>query len=94
MALHLPEHVFHRFRRRTQLLFQQHVARFVQHAILTRSIAQIQTNRQLLLANILSLFCRYGANLHSSPVFFISCAFERVDNLGAYRIPPETGLLI
>jgi hypothetical protein len=28
------------------------------------------------------------------PVSFISCAFERVDNLGAYRIPPETGLLI
>jgi hypothetical protein len=27
------------------------------------------------------------------PVSFISCAFERVDNLGAYRIPPETGLL-
>jgi hypothetical protein len=28
------------------------------------------------------------------PVSFISCAFERVDNLGAYSIPPETGLLI
>jgi hypothetical protein len=28
------------------------------------------------------------------PVSFISCAFERVDNLGAYRIPPETGILI
>jgi hypothetical protein len=28
------------------------------------------------------------------PVSFISCAFEPVDNLGAYRIPPETGLLI
>jgi hypothetical protein len=27
-------------------------------------------------------------------LLFISCAFERVDNLGAYRIPPETGLLI
>jgi hypothetical protein len=27
------------------------------------------------------------------PVSFISCAFERADNLGAYRIPPETGLL-
>jgi hypothetical protein len=28
------------------------------------------------------------------PVSFISCAFEPVDNLGTYRIPPETGLLI
>jgi len=25
---------------------------------------------------------------------FISLRFERVDNLGAYRIPPETGILI
>jgi hypothetical protein len=28
------------------------------------------------------------------PVSFISLRFERVDNLGAYRIPPETGTLI
>jgi hypothetical protein len=30
----------------------------------------------------------------SLPVSFISLRFERVDNLGAYRIPPETGILI
>jgi hypothetical protein len=28
------------------------------------------------------------------PVSFISLRFERVDNLGAYRIPSETGILI
>jgi biopolymer transport protein TolR len=28
------------------------------------------------------------------PVSFISCASKRVDNLGAYRIPSETGFLI
>jgi hypothetical protein len=28
------------------------------------------------------------------PVSFISLRFERVDHLGAYRIPPETGILI
>ena len=28
------------------------------------------------------------------PVSFISLRFERVDNLGDYRIPPETGILI
>jgi hypothetical protein len=29
------------------------------------------------------------------PVSFIYLSrFERVDNLGAYRIPPETGILI
>jgi hypothetical protein len=58
-----------------------------------RSIAQIQTNRQLLLCKIPRLPCLYGANLLHS-VSFISCAFERVDNLGAYSIPSETGLLI
>jgi hypothetical protein len=30
----------------------------------------------------------------SLPVSFISLRFERVDNLGGYRIPPETGILI
>jgi len=28
------------------------------------------------------------------PVSFISLRLERVDNLGAYRIPSETGILI
>jgi hypothetical protein len=28
------------------------------------------------------------------PVYFIYLRLERVDNLGAYRIPPETGILI
>jgi hypothetical protein len=28
------------------------------------------------------------------PVSFYLLRFERVDNLGAYRIPPETGILI
>jgi hypothetical protein len=28
------------------------------------------------------------------PVFFISLRLERVDNLGAYRTPQETGILI
>jgi hypothetical protein len=32
--------------------------------------------------------------IFSLPVSFISCAFEHVDNLGAYSIPSETGLLI
>jgi hypothetical protein len=30
----------------------------------------------------------------SLPVSFISGAFERVDNLRAYRIPSESGLII
>jgi hypothetical protein len=30
----------------------------------------------------------------SLPVSFISLRLERVDNLGAYRIPPKIGILI
>ncbi|HWY55395.1 MAG TPA: hypothetical protein VNZ03_13075, partial [Terriglobales bacterium] len=43
--------------------------------------------------NIPALRCRYDANLlHCRSPFYL--CFEHVDNLGAYRIPPETGLLI
>jgi hypothetical protein len=39
------------------------------------------------------LLCPYSANLlHCRSPFYL--CFEHVDNLGAYRIPPETGLLI
>jgi hypothetical protein len=37
---------------------------------------------------------RKGRGASSSlPVSFISCAFKRIDNLGTYCIPPETGLI-
>ena len=42
--------------------------------------------------NIPALLRRYGANLlHCRSPFYL--CFEHVDNLGAYRIPSETGLL-
>jgi hypothetical protein len=54
---------------------------------------QIQSNGQFLLRNIPALRCCSGANLlHCRSPFYL--CFEHVDNLGAYRIPPETGLLI
>jgi len=69
--------------------------RFVQHAIPTRPISQVQPDRQFLLSKIFALLCFASTVL----TFFIAAflyllRFERVDNLGAYRIPPETGLLI
>ena len=36
---------------------------------------------------------RSGANLLITGLLYLLC-FERVDNLGAYSIPSETGLLI
>ena len=83
---HLPEYVCHRFRSRAQLLFQQHVARFIQHAIPTRSIAQLQTDRQFLLSKFLLCFDATVLILFIAGLLYL-LRFERVDNLGAYRIP-------
>jgi hypothetical protein len=65
---------------------------FIHHAVPTVAISQIQSNGQFLLRNIPALRCCSGANLlHCRSPFYL--CFEHVDNLGAYRIPPETGLL-
>jgi hypothetical protein len=66
---------------------------FIQNAVAAGAISQIQPDRQLLLRNIPALLCRRGANLFHCRSPFYLC-LEHVDNLGAYRIPPETGLLI
>src|ERR1039457_7645402 len=59
----------------------------------TLPISQIKPDRQLLLGKIPALLTRYGANLlHCRSPFYL--CFEHVDNLGAYSIPSETGLLI
>ena len=93
-ARHGPEYLSHRFRSRAQLLFQQHFARFVQQAVPTRSIAQIQTDGQLLVEkNSSSLVATAVLIFFIAGLLFI-LRFEHVDNLGAYSIPPETGLLI
>jgi hypothetical protein len=57
------------------------------------SITQVQTDHQSLLGKFSLCFAA------TVLIFFIAgllylLRFERVDNLGAYRIPPETGLLI
>ena len=53
----------------------------------------MQTNRQLRLRKILRRRYRSSANLlHCRSPFYL--CLEHVDNLGAYSIPSETGLLI
>src|SRR6516164_3848859 len=92
-ARHGTEHFAQGFRSRTHSLLQLYVARFIQHAVPTVAISQIQSDGQFLLGNISVQLCHRGANLlHCrSPLI---CAFKHVDNLGAYSIPSETGLLI
>jgi hypothetical protein len=64
-------------------------------AVPTRSIAQVQPDGQFLLAKILRHLFHCTANLlHCRSPLSISCASKRVDNLGAYSIPSESGLLI
>jgi hypothetical protein len=89
---HSPEHFFHRFRSRAQPLFQHHFPRFIQHAIPARSIAQIQTDCQFLLRKFLACFTPAVLTFFIAGLLYL-LRFERVDNLGAYRIPPETGIL-
>jgi hypothetical protein len=78
-ARHPAEDFLHGLRCGRHFLFQNDFSRFIQNAVPTESISQIQPDRQF---------------LTSLPVSFISLRLERVDNLGAYRIPPETGILI
>jgi hypothetical protein len=93
-ARHSPEYFLHRLRSRAHLLFQQLFPRFIQPAIPTRSnrpkskpIVDFRSEKVFvwLPAPVLAFFI-------AGLLYLLR--FERVDNLGAYRIPPETGLLI
>ena len=92
-ARNLAEDLLDCFRCGRQVLFQKHVSRFIQNAVMAGTISQVQTDGQSgLLENLVSVF-RHGAILFHKPVSFSLC-LERVESLGAYRIPSETGLLI
>src|SRR5215470_6942769 len=59
------------------------------------SISKIESDGKFRFRNIPALLGHSGANLLHCRSPFISCAFEHVDNLGAYTASrPETGLLI
>src|SRR5579864_5535421 len=93
-AWHGAEDFLQHFRRCTHSLFQLYPARFIQHAVPTVAIAQIESDGQCLPRNIPALLRRYSANLlHCRSPFYL--CLEHVDNLGAYTASrPETGLLI
>src|SRR5215469_3025493 len=93
-ARHGTENFAQGSRIRTHPLLQLDLAAFIEHAIPAVTISQIESDGQCWLRNIPAPLCHYGANLLHCRSPFISCAFEHVDNLGAYTASrPETGLL-
>jgi hypothetical protein len=91
-ARHCTEDFTQRFPSRRHALLQPYLTRFIQHAVPAVAISQIQSDGQFLLRNIPAYLCRCSASLlHCRSPFYL--CFEHVDNLGAYSIPPETGLL-
>jgi hypothetical protein len=85
------KHLPHGLRSRTQLLFPQYFARFVEQALPTRSIPRVQADRELRLRKFLVCFAATVLTFFIAGLLYLLC-FEHVDNLGAYSIPPETGL--
>jgi hypothetical protein len=85
--------ILHGLGSRTHLLFLDHLSSLIEHAVKARPITQIETNRQ---PQTLHFPCptprRSGKLFHCrSPDL---SRLQRVDDLGALCIPPETGLLI
>jgi hypothetical protein len=74
-------------------VFQHDVLRFIQNAVVARAISQVQTDRQLVFGKIPDLLRAAVLPFVIAGLLYLLC-FEHVDNLGAYSIPSETGLLI
>src|SRR6267143_657130 len=88
---YLSKRLLHRFRRRRQFLFQNDSACFIQNTVERPAISQIHTERQLLLLeNFVTKYLHSANLLHSRSPFLVPRARH---SSGAYRIPPETGLL-
>src|SRR5580765_4928724 len=86
IARHGTEDFLQRFRIRTDSLLPLDPASFIQHAVPTVAISQIQSDGQCLPRNIPNPLLRCSATLlHSRSPFYL--CFEHVDNLGAYSIP-------
>jgi hypothetical protein len=91
-AARYPAEDFHHCSRcRSQLSFQNYFSACIQNAVPARPVSQIQPDRQFLTFNFFDLLCRCGANLLIAGLLYL-LRFKRVDNLGAYRIPSETGV--
>src|SRR5664279_1704771 len=92
-AWHRSEDFLHRFRSRAQLLLAHHFARFIQHALPTGSIAQVQTNGQFRLDILVARSLRGATLLHCrSPLSVCASSASITWERTASR--RETGLLI
>src|ERR1041385_9065835 len=93
-AWHSAEHLAHSFRRGAHLTFPLHLASFIQNAVPTGAIAQVQADRQLRLGKIAALLRCHGANLlHCrSPLSVVLSSTSITWERTASR--RETGLLI
>jgi hypothetical protein len=73
------EDLVHSLRCGRQVVFQDHVARLIQNAVMAGSVSQVQPDGQLgPLENLVSV-CRHGAILFHKPVSF-ALRLERVDH--------------
>src|SRR5664279_2846575 len=92
-AWHRSEDFLHRFRSRAQLLLAHHFARFIQHAVPTGSIAQVQTDGQFRLDILVARSLRGATLLHCrSPLSVCASSASITWERTASR--RETGLLI
>jgi hypothetical protein len=92
-ARHGTEDFLQGFRAPTHALFLLYLARFIQHAVPTVAIAQIQSDRQCLLhGKIPALHRCCGANLLHAGLLFI-CALSTSITWERTASRPETGLL-
>src|ERR1017187_10742618 len=84
---HLAEGLFHRFRVGCDPLLQNHPACSIENTVETRSITQIEPDGQLPIMQFSSpTYSLCASLLHCRSPCLVR--LERVDNLGAYRIPP------
>src|SRR5437016_7736111 len=84
--------LLHPFRCRRHFLFQKDFARFIQNAVVRPTIAEVQTNRELVsFENHVSIYANSVSLFHSRSPFH--CALS-TSNIGSVSHPAETGLLI
>src|SRR6516225_5629077 len=89
-ARHGAEDFLQRFRSRTHSLFQLYPPAFIQHAVPTVAIAQVQSDGQCLPRNIPALLCYRGANLFPfrSPLSLVPLSTSITWELTASRRRP------
>src|SRR6516225_4781997 len=88
---HATEYLFHGFRCGCQFVLQNDFSCFIQNAVSTGAISQIQFNGELPLENVFPTHACSANLLHCRSPFL--CA-SSTSNIGSVSHPAETGLLI